>query len=310
MSKLIFIADMITSQACQTPVKMMHMYMNRFAIDEAAAFEIISVETLSVRDIILTPTDRRKFFLDSKHIGENRDVSEQEYLYDLTKRTFENVEQIEYVIESSLQTAEEFENELDLKKSSRINIHLIYAGNAFNWMDVEGHVLGNNISPDKYQGMVKDFVHNALKSIEINSIMLTFLDMWKYNVITQAIAEEFSHGKIKTNNGGIIDSVYDDLETFFFKTWHNDTLEEKKLLYLISSFSESEKQLFENKDFDHLTSYLWFWSGKDPGVQKDSESDIETEHNTKFVRWACERETIVVENKNPSTIFNMLKRLF
>ena len=257
--------------------------MNRFAIDEAASFEIISVETLIDREII-TPG--------------------------LTKRTFKNVKQIEHVIESSLQTAEESENELDLEKSSRINIHLIYAGNAFNWMDVEGHVLGNNISPSQYQGMVKDFVHNALKSIGINSIMLTFLDMWKQNLITQATADEFSAGKIKTKNGGIIESVYDDLETYFYKTRYKDTLEEKKSLYHISSFSDSEKQLFENEDFDHLTSYLWFLSGKDPDVLKDSDSDIETERNTKYVRWACERETVIVENKNPSTIFNTLKRLF
>ena len=295
--------------------------MNRFAIDENASFEIICVETLSSREIILLPGDRdrpRKFFQET---GEKQDVSKQEYLfflnenlwlgnYELTKRTFENVERIEHVIESSIQRAEEFENKLGLKKSDRMNIDLIYAGNAFNWMDIEGHDLGNYISADKFRGMVKDFVHNALESTEINSTILTFLEMWKHNVISQATAKEFSEGKIKTKNGGIIDSVYDDLETFFYKTKNKNTEEEKQLLYFISSFSESEKQLFESKDFDHLTSYLWFWSGKDPDVLKDSDSDIETEPNTKFVRWACERKTMVVENKNPSTIFDMFKRLF
>ena len=48
--------------------------------------------------------------------------------------------------------------------------------------------------------------------------MLTFLDMWKHNLITEATAKKISERKIKTKNGEIIDSVYDDLETFFFKT--------------------------------------------------------------------------------------------
>ena len=302
---------MITSQACQHPVKMMHMYMNRFAIDEAAAFEIISVETLIAQKIKLSPSEgSSKWFLDSKQIGSDQDVSR--YIYDLTlmQTTVDNVKRMGLVISSSLRRAKRFEIDYGLKKSDRVRIHLIYSGNAFNWTDVMGHDFRNDISPDKFQRVVKDVVHTVLKSIEINSIMLTFLDMWKHNVITQATAEKFSHGKIKTKNGGIIESVYDDLETFFYKTMYKDTLEEKKFLYFISSFSESEKQLFEKKDFDHLTSYLWYWAGKDPDVMKDSDSDIETERNTKFVRWACERKTIVVENKNPSTIFNMLKRLF
>ena len=58
---------------------------------------------------------------------------------------------------------------------------------------------------------------------------------------------------------------------------------------------ESDKTLFENKDFDHLKTFLWFWSDKDPDVQKDFDSDGETQLGTKFIRWACERKTIVVE---------------
>lgn len=60
---------------------------------------------------------------------------------------------------------------------------------------------------------------------------------------------------------------------------------------------ESDKTLFENKDFDRLKTFLWFWSDKDPDVQTDFDSNTETQLGTKFIRWACERKTIVVERK-------------
>ena len=189
--------------------------MNRFAIDEAASFEIISVETLMYQEIILSPGDGSgKFFLDSKQTGEDQNVSEQEYLYDLTKRTFDNVERIGPARESSLHKANKFENELDLKTNDLMNIQLIYSGNAFNWMDVLGHHAGNSIDSNGFKEIVEMLVRDALKKYKINSIMLTFLDMWKHNLITQATADQFSEGKIKTKSGGIIESVNDDLEKF------------------------------------------------------------------------------------------------
>ena len=111
----------------------------------------------------------------------------------------------------------EFENELDFEKSNLMNIHLIYAGNALNWMDVLGHNDENSIGSQGFKEVVNNFVQNALKKYKINSIVLTFLDMWKLQLITQTTAKQFSEGKIKTKNGGIIESVYDDLENFFDK---------------------------------------------------------------------------------------------
>ena len=95
-----------------------------------------------------------------------------------------------------------------------MNTHLIYSGNAFNWMDVLGHNVENSIGPKEFEEIVECMVRNALKKYKINSIMLTFLELWKHNLITQATADQFSLGNIKTKNGGIIESVYDDLEKF------------------------------------------------------------------------------------------------
>ena len=50
--------------------------MNRFAIDENASFEIISVETLMYQEINLSPSDGLgEFFLESKETGEEQEVN-------------------------------------------------------------------------------------------------------------------------------------------------------------------------------------------------------------------------------------------
>ena len=190
--------------------------MNRFAIDENASFEIISVKTLMYQEINLSPSDGTgEFFLQSKETGEEQEVSEKEFIKDINQGTVENLKLIEHAIESSLHKANEFENELGLKTYDLMNTHLIYSGNAFNWMDVLGHNVENSIGPKEFEEIVECMVRNALKKYKINSIMLTFLELWKHNLITQATAEQFSKGEIKTKNGGIIESVYDDLENFF-----------------------------------------------------------------------------------------------
>ena len=99
MSKLVFIVDMIASQACQNPVKIMHIYMNRFAIDENASFEIISVQTLMYQEINLSPSDEPgEFFLKSKVTGEEQEVSQQEFLDDINQGTVENLKLIDHAL--------------------------------------------------------------------------------------------------------------------------------------------------------------------------------------------------------------------
>ena len=61
---------------------------------------------------------------------------------------------------------------------------------------------------------------------------------------------------------------------------------------------------FYDHGIDHLKTYLWFWSDVDPDVQKDFDSETETQLSKKFVRWACERKTMVVERK---LFLNVLK---
>ena len=118
MSKLIFITDVISTKACQNPTKIAHLYMNRFAIDEDAAFEIIAVESFSATETHLEP-----------NFG-----SEPKFVDELAMKTLENFDRSKSVIEKALNIANQFEKNLNLPSHDKLNIHLIYAGNPFNWI--------------------------------------------------------------------------------------------------------------------------------------------------------------------------------
>ena len=124
MSKLIFITDAISTEAYQNPTKIAYLYMNRFAIDEDAAFEIIAVEFFTATETHLEPNFG--FF--------KPEVSEDDFVDELAMKTFENFDRSRNVILKTLNMANQFEKNLDLPSHDQLNIHLIYSGNPFNWI--------------------------------------------------------------------------------------------------------------------------------------------------------------------------------
>ena len=118
MSKLIFIIDAIDTQTCHTPTKIANWYMNRFAIDEDAAFEVIAIESFSATEDHLESSWR----------------SDKDFINDLTIKTFDNFDRSKNAIEETLTKAILFEKNLDLFPKLKTNIHLIYCGNPFNWI--------------------------------------------------------------------------------------------------------------------------------------------------------------------------------
>ena len=118
MSKLIFIIDAIDTHACHTPTKIANWYMNRFAIDEDAAFEVIAIESFSATEDHLEPSW----------------ISNEDFIDDLTIKIFDNFDRSKSAIEETLTKANLFEKYLDLFPKLKTNIHLIYCGNPFNWI--------------------------------------------------------------------------------------------------------------------------------------------------------------------------------
>ena len=125
MSKLIFIIDAIDTQTCHTPTKIANWYMNRFAIDEDAAFEVIAIESFSATEDHLEPSWISKLELD---------IHYKEFIDDLTIKTFDNFDRSKSAIEETLTKANLFEKDLNLFPKLKTNIHLIYCGNPFNWI--------------------------------------------------------------------------------------------------------------------------------------------------------------------------------
>ena len=124
MSKLIFIIDAIDTQTCHTPTKIANWYMNRFAIDEDAAFEVIAVESFSATEDHLEPSSPYQL----------AHPYSEDFIDDLTIKTFDNFDRSKSAIEESLTKANLFEKDLDLFPKLKTNIHLIYCGNPFNWI--------------------------------------------------------------------------------------------------------------------------------------------------------------------------------
>ena len=122
MSKLIFIIDSISTQACQTPTKIANLYMNRFSIDENAAFEVIAAESFSATEDHLEPN-----FVGTR-------LSDEDIIDDLAIKTLDNFEKSTSLIEETLKKANLFEKNLNLSSKFKTNIHLIYCGNPFNWI--------------------------------------------------------------------------------------------------------------------------------------------------------------------------------
>ena len=91
-------------------------------------------------------------------------------------------------------------------------------------------------------------------------------------------------------------SVHDDLDSFFEKLQNGWWEEEEVRTYFIPKLTEEEEKLVEEKDKDHLMSYMnHAFHGIDPDVSK-KEMD-ESESKSKFVRGRCWRGTFILKIK-------------
>ena len=94
--------------------------MNRFSIDENAAFEVIAAESFSATEDHLEPN-----FVGTR-------LSDEDIIDDLAIKTLDNFEKSTSLIEETLKKANLFEKNLNLSSKFKTNIHFIYCGNPFN----------------------------------------------------------------------------------------------------------------------------------------------------------------------------------
>ena len=228
MSKLIFIADTIIEQRCQAPIKIMNLYMNRLAIDENEANEVIAVSVFSFGRITRWNLDE-EFFITNECIDNPLDnceeikktakkVSENEFIHALTKNALDSNHLVQDCVNEFLYLAAQFENTSSLEDQKDFNcslpIHLIYSGNSFNWTDIIGHNIEQDVGPHEFSRWLVRYVQWVLECLEIDSIYLTFLEMWKHNLVTTETAERCFKQEYRSKDGGIMESVNDDILNF------------------------------------------------------------------------------------------------
>ena len=247
MTNLIFIADLMIDQACQTPMKMMHLYMNRLVIEEERANEIIGIEIYSTSPITEPPVSGSDFVIPEPFTSDNalsieltaqEMVKTRQELYGVKNATSLPMFLIKYktlvknAIPLFLRLADESKHRFPMEKEH--SIHLIYSGNSFRWIEVMGYDTRNQIGPNKFTEQMTLYVQKVLENLKIHSIQMTFLEMWKQNLVTSETANSCFTGKTKTKSGEIMESVNDDLEKFQSNlASHPQTLNDAKLMYLL-----------------------------------------------------------------------------
>ena len=124
------------------------------------------------------------------------------------------------------------------KKSNALNkspLQLILCGNSFTWMEIMGYISDNDILPNDFSdGLISLYVQQVLNDLEINSIQMTLLQMWRQHLVTSETANRCFTGKNRTKDGEIMISVGDDLEIFQSKlTKFPQKLIGQKLTYFL-----------------------------------------------------------------------------
>ena len=280
-----------SEEAYETPLKGGNMFLNRFCIDEDAAFELSGVYYLKK-----TSKDIRKYsreeddFLNS---GEDdlEKSGEDDFLEndDFPKSGEENDEEKTREAESKLIFQKEhFDKKVihsALRRNSKyhaeeLKTHFVYAGQYY-WFEKNDYRL-------------RLFILNEMKKYKQKSAMLTIILMWRWNLITKERMESYCdvYSNLHYNTTGIYrkDSVNDDLESLLegIRLGKEPGYDEDVNTYFFPKLTKEELALVERKDKIYLQNFY----EEDPDVEK-TEMKL-SESDSKYVAGYCNRVTCII----------------
>ena len=142
---------------------------------------------------------------------------------------------------------------------------------------------------------MKEMILNKMKKYKIKEAMVTMIDMGRLHLITKEKMVDGSKGKFEDEFGDYKESVHDDLDSFFQKLQNGQLEEELVGTNYYPMLTKEELKLVEQRNQDHLESYIWHYDGKNPDIDKE-EMD-KSESKSKFVRGACGRYTFMLKLK-------------
>ena len=125
--------------------------------------------------------------------------------------------------------------------------------------------------------------------------MVTMINMSRYHLITKEKMVDGSKGKFQNEKGWWKESVHDDLDSFFQKLQNGQLEHERVVTNYFPMLTAEELKLVEQRNQDHLESYIWYFTGDNPDIEKEEMK--KSESKSKFVRGACGRYTFMLKLK-------------
>ena len=146
-------------------------------------------------------------------------------------------------------------------------MHIVYAGR------------------DYYEDKVRLIILNGMKKHKIKSVMVTFICLRRWKVITKEEMESYCKGEEDRK-----DSVNDDLESLFQNIRLGKELDERVDTYFLPKLTEEELELVERKNYSYFQSFI------DNSPDVDENEMMLSESNSKYVYGVSSRKTFVIEN--------------
>ena len=166
--------------------------------------------------------------------------------------------------------------------------HFIYCGDYY-------------LCEDRQIQKLKQLILTKMRKYGLQSSILTMLHMVRCNLVTKEKVKNAAEGKLKNDEDwkSHEGSINDDLERFVFNFQDQ---KEVKLEYVPSYFTpkltNEDLRLVQEKNEEHLKTYLDYLAGKNPDV--DVNEMKKSDSKSKYVHGKCWRITkpLTLENEN------------
>ena len=146
---------------------------------------------------------------------------------------------------------------------------------------------------------LKSCILKKMQKYGIQSSILTALRMDRANLISKEKSKQAAEGKLKNEPAweDFKESINDDFESFVNKLRNSEEISNENVQsFLTSKLSEEELELVEQRNKEHMESYLDIF-GPWYNVEDLKKSDL----NDKYVRFNCRRKTFFLTLESGKT---------
>ena len=180
-----------------------------------------------------------------------------------------------------------------------LEVHLVYVGNYYHYYNID-------------EGRLKAFVFQKMEKYEMKSVILSMIDMWRWNLITKEKMEDIALNSTKLESSNLLipmrsrkkfglilgpilmpsKSFNADIETFFegLKVAKVST-HRPRVTYFLPKLTDEEHELIKNKDQQYFKS---FYFSTNPDVDENEMKRSQSE--SKFVFVESRRKTYILVN--------------